>query len=872
MPNAKTIVSPVLTKTWPATHKADLSWPLQVGFIEPETYKQVGKGYWPSQLCEMSVPDRKPKYFELLIVSYSVKSLISLMQLPLRSKVVIVLLQQSDKRKTSEEIFEKTANQLREKTGASGVLFIIPQNLLVRWFEEFVINLSHNQGVTDAASNAGVSFGRFFVTPHFDNETRLSLFIKKLIDDLKVNKYSSQKKFSARLNTGYKNITLNEAADYLNRNFKTLVYDHESGPASMAKEMVSVMKKSKVTAVPGKNLPSIVKKKTIDIKNPYPRRGESRRFKSAKPINRGGVAAKKAIKKASKKIFKKAARKPVKSKAAKPVTAAKKATRKKTVKPRFLQAAFRKKGNKNFEKNFLLPSTRYQFCIKIGETDLEYIKADYAFPTEELFKDEKIQEVQIDLEVRINTVAKPFHKKLTLPRVGDSNIVTCPVSTGRRTGFLEAEVLACYKNRLLQRGRLKIEIRKEKDKAKLKSATFKLESVLNDQFDNLEERTAFDAVIALPYKPDATKPVAGMTGKKELPFKYTPAMNTVVQKIRNSLERMALTPLKESKLRNDDTIRELRILANQGSLLYNNYLNQMSLNGPMQLVTNNGAYLPIDFAYTRKAPDQQATLCKQAEKALAEGKCANCIKDKKEEYKNICPFGFWALSQVIERHAYKMNANSTESDYVLKSDSGKQRSPLKIFNKVLHGSSSKLNEAKKGLNKKLSDELKKSCTLTLAKDWSQWEKAVPADPDSLVLVVHIENNPETEVDALEIGTELLDQTQLDERYIPSPHGGKAPFVILFGCESTSTDAYLFDTVKQFFNKGAAIVVSNFTKILGDQAAEMLVQLVELLKEKPVKDRRFGEVMLRLKQLLVSRGIVGGLSLLCHGDTDWKISV
>jgi hypothetical protein len=218
-----------------------------------------------------------------------------------------------------------------------------------------------------------------------------------------------------------------------------------------------------------------------------------------------------------------------------------------------------------------------------------------------------------------------------------------------------------------------------------------------------------------------------------------------------------------------------------------------------------------------------------------------------------------------------MNADSTESDYVLKSDPGKQRTALKIFGNVLHGASNKLNDAQKGLTGKLGNELKKNCKVTLARDWKQWATAVPNDPDSLVLVVHVENNPETEVDALEIGKELLDQNQLDERYIPVPHKGKAPFVILFGCESTNTDAYLFDTVKQLFNNGAAIVVSNFTKILGDQAAAMLIQLVELLKKKPVKDQRFGEVMLRLRQLLVSEGLVGGLSILCHGDTDWKIS-
>ncbi len=72
------------------------------------------------------------------------------------------------------------------------------------------------------------------------------------------------------------------------------------------------------------------------------------------------------------------------------------------------------------------------------------------------------------------------------------------------------------------------------------------------------------------------------------------------------------------------------------------------------------------------------------------------------------------------------------------------------------------------------------------------------------------------------------------------------------------------------NSGAAIVLSNFTKIRGRQAKDIILKLVEFLKDNGQKEASLGEVLLRLRQYLLSEGLIAGLSLIAQGDADWKI--
>ena len=74
------------------------------------------------------------------------------------------------------------------------------------------------------------------------------------------------------------------------------------------------------------------------------------------------------------------------------------------------------------------------------------------------------------------------------------------------------------------------------------------------------------------------------------------------------------------------------------------------------------------------------------------------------------------------------------------------------------------------------------------------------------------------------------------------------------------------------NYGAAIVISNFTKIRGRHAGPIVMKLLEFLKAHEEKEFTLGEIVLKLRQYLLAKGIMVGFSLTTLGDADWKIKI
>ena len=68
------------------------------------------------------------------------------------------------------------------------------------------------------------------------------------------------------------------------------------------------------------------------------------------------------------------------------------------------------------------------------------------------------------------------------------------------------------------------------------------------------------------------------------------------------------------------------------------------------------------------------------------------------------------------------------------------------------------------------------------------------------------------------------------------------------------------------------MITNFTKIRGAQAADIVICLMEILKVYKGKEATFGEIMLKLRQELLAQGIMASLALLTYGDADWKIKI
>lgn len=275
----------------------------------------------------------------------------------------------------------------------------------------------------------------------------------------------------------------------------------------------------------------------------------------------------------------------------------------------------------------------------------------------------------------------------------------------------------------------------------------------------------------------------------------------------------------------------LLFLALKGSLIYTNFMKEaVAPEGPLQIITNYPEYLPIEFVYAFPPPDDKATLCSQALEALRTGYCCGNEGAKKNPAEHVCPFGFWSFSRVIERHSYRRE-NTNSADYCIVSEPDNQRSTLHVLQTALFGSSKKVDNSGVDIRKEIALSLRKYAEkVTEADSWKSWtEQVTKQNPDSLILVVHIEKDKGFKMDKLEIGDQdFVLQIHIGSKVILKEHLLPPPFVIVLGCESTNLQTEGFDVSSHFINVGAAIVLSNFTKIKGSHAKEILISLFELI--------------------------------------------
>lgn len=790
---------------------------------------------------------------------------------------------------------------------AGGVFFFASGLKDPVWYNELIVELSHNLGIGAALGKIPNTGGWGFVSPGLEKATQLSTFIAKLSAAMLMNKialrqpvgyYHHQKGF---VNTG----NHKELATYFLNNMKQLDFSGESKTASVIKEVTGKLKTQPTTAAKPVYKPMIpVKKgvsgKPIMIKN-FPKKGFDFEAKDLgsffpdhtsdnyKPItivsDPGFELPKKHITHAKPPVKKngggghspvtatpkkKAAKPPVKKAAAKP-------GKKVTDTPRYLQAEFYEQGKKKKIKDFLLPQTTYELQVGIGEENKDRIQATISVGgLQEVFADATVKEAPIDLLLYSNTQKKPQQGKIMLPRQGDSDLASFSISTGSKQKFFEGTVYAFHKDRLLQKAVLRSDIRNKGDKATRKKIDFTTEAVLRQDLATLDDRPAFGMSVIIPEEEKKKQPLPAMAGGQSLDLQVDDGIRGVISSIQQYIDEVVTVAKKgKSKLDDEEHVKLLVKLANAGNMLYLQLLQRSEIQGPLQIVSKNRNYTPLEFVYSFSPPNEGAALCPNAAKALKKGACMNCFPNKKEMQAHVCPLGFWGLNRVIERHQYQPNLAAGTTGYTVKNEPVTGRKPLKLLNRTLHAESAKVDVSSAGMIQKIEEAITAASAVKpkKASDWNKWVEAVEkTDPDSLVLVVHLEDKRDTAgTDALEIGDQqFLLINHFDEDYINKRSATHTPFLVLIGCQTSDMQLQGFDAGSLAASYGAAIVLSNFTRIQGKHAGEIVIRLMKLLKANTGKDISFGEIMLQLKQQLLADGILVVLTLLAYGDADWKI--
>ncbi len=823
---------------------SEWEWPLTTGIVgdQARLLPQLRQGNWSSQFSKFRVIQQNALNAGKSNVLFFADTKAALdffksniIQRNAKAAVIIIKVEKSffDQEKDWTKI-DKLSKVWMDITGANGLFFVHPDKPIEQWYDEFIVELSHNKNVTDAIETLNDESVRAYISPQLNKQTRLSNYIIDLGHQLEntIAKDPSREIKVDFPGIGQKSFKQKDLGRFLAKNAAQFSYDHESGIANTVKDIKEKLEEPIIFEF--LDIPAYQQADSSVGNVLYDYEYGSRRGSTSLPKRE--------------------------------ITAPPPA-------PRFFRAHVLNKSAKTIVTDYLIPKKKYSLKISIGPAEADWVNAEEAVPDAELFKDKKTRKVTIDLEIFLPHQEIPLHKKISLPREGNSNTASVDFTTATDTNIFEASIFAYHQSRLIQQLKFRIAIVASDTQPVIAKPELKTSVLLRKNLDNLSDRTAFSTSIVLPEETDEKKAVAGLHKKKPIGFRYSADMKNLVEKIRNTIEEIALFSEK-TDLEDPDNIRLMIRLANQGHLLYSLYLDNLQLDGPLQLVSNNREYLPLDFAYTLRPPQKDASLCKNARKGLLDGKC-NCSIPEEKQANYICPFGFWAFSRVVERHQFSRNLNGDEEDYIIRAEIQGPEHTLDILKNMLFASTRRVDNVVPESYQKMKESLTmNAANAHEATGWKEWKaKASDINPDTLVLVVHIEEDEDLGVDALEIADrDMLAQTHLDEYYLNTIDGKSTPFVVLIGCEAVNTNAYMFDTVSYVLRKGAAIVLSNFTKIKGEVATGIVQELVEVLKKEAHKTIRFGEIVLKLRQQLLAKGVMMSLTLLAHGDADWKVRV
>ncbi|SEJ79350.1 hypothetical protein SAMN05216327_12048 [Dyadobacter sp. SG02] len=543
-------------------------------------------------------------------------------------------------------------------------------------------------------------------------------------------------------------------------------------------------------------------------------------------------------------------------------------------KPRYLQAQVKAEDDKVIEAA-LPPDAVHQLVVRIGYPDEQFVHGTDMFPPEAVFEHSKEDIEIINLVCILNTSNKPQTAQIRLPRIGNSEETIFSFTTGKNDAVFEADILAYHNCRVIQHALFSAPVATGQQVAGRLKQNIKVIFCVRKNLSGISERTKFAWSLFFDFVSQKKSKVLAMTGEGEVDLNSANGLAALIHEMKDEIQ----TVLKEDEadeggLEAEENKNLLLYLATQGSILYTNFLKKTaSLEGPLQIISNSKSYLPIELVYSYPPIDggDAVTVCPDASAALCSGACCGRKEARTDPATMVCPLGFWGLSRIIERHNFDKQTKSGV-DYCVVSEPVKDRNTLHVLNNALFGSSKRVDNAGNGMREQIAACIKDvTSTLSQTDDWDEWRKLATAEkPDSMVLVVHIEKDKVRKTDMLEIGDKkFLLQTLIGSKVILK-HSSPAPFVIVLGCKSTNLENQAFDVSSSFISAGAAIVLSNFTRITGNHAKDILDTLLTLIEENDGEEMLFGEVVLKLRQQLLAKGKMVALSLIAQGDADWKI--
>ena len=291
--------------------------------------------------------------------------------------------------------------------------------------------------------------------------------------------------------------------------------------------------------------------------------------------------------------------------------------------------------------------------------------------------------------------------------------------------------------------------------------------------------------------------------------------------------------------------------------------------------------LPLELVYDRELslpPRGTARLCPQAQTAAASKTCCGIAAN--QDRRTVCPFGFWGVRKVIERHVNREDnaALAAQGAGVTIGVSPTLTDSVAVLRNVLGAASSRADLNPEEDWKRARDQLTTlyGTNVRFADDWTAWMNALHDDAaDVLLLLPHvgIEANGDP---YLEIGNDPSVTWTTDVGYVlfadpwaPHPQH-RAPIVLLLGC-ATAGGPQLQKFPGKFLDRGARLVIGTLAVVRGRFVAPLGAELTEqLLDQSNGHGVRVGELLRDLRRRAFERGDPTAMTLVAFGDSSWVL--
>lgn len=560
--------------------------------------------------------------------------------------------------------------------------------------------------------------------------------------------------------------------------------------------------------------------------------------------------------------------------------------------PRAIQAQIYEpgvEGGDELRTHWLRADAPHRANVRIGPESEGWATSPVPFPEHELPPDEGEHELTV-VFTEPQLLDAPLVATIRLPRVGPSTSCDFYFRTRADVTGIEARITVLHRNRVLQTALLRARIFAEQPaddwRGEVEVAP---EVILRPGMDDLGDRREFGAALILNRDAKGHSGITNIVGASAS-FNAAEGLKALVERIDEKLTEISKSPEKfAGDINKEATVALLRTLAEHGHELYEYIVDDIkggdaiARESRIQVISADpNTSLPVEFCYERESPDEGAKLCDHAAEALEKGACPAGCAENERPGSCVCPLAFWGLKKVIERHAHSKNEDDETGghDFRLRADPSRFRKRLDVMSGVLVAASDRADKLKNetgGVESVLQAVNRVVGRVHVAaKSWDEWSERITSEKPTMLLLLTHTLKKRGDLPALEIcdgKTEKmkLKLSKVEARHVRNPETNPPPVVLLIGCETGRSDIDFINFVAKFRRKGAGIVVSTGSTILGRHAVAVAREFVSLIDEFAKQNAAsFGDVMLAVRRRMLARGTPMVLALMAYGDADWQI--